>query len=532
MLNKPAYCLAAVLCLAVTASYAQSGDSVVNKVTSFPMRLFGHIQSKTASLNQQLSQQTQKYLQKLQQQEQRLQKKLYSIDSNAAKKLFVNSSQQYTALLQKLQADTGSNHPKVMGAYQPHMDSLQTALSFLQKNQSALNQPAGSVTSLTGGSATSLTSGSAASLTTRVGGNLSPAVQAKLQASISQLQALQARMQDAAQIKGFMAQRQQVIGQYITQHASLQSVLGKPYAQMQQNMYYYSAQVKQYQAMANSPDQIEQKALAMLSRLPAFQGYMKTHSQLSSLFSLPGSSSGPRVLIGLQTRNQISETVKGQLTAAASGNQSGAASGATNGSGGAGVSGLENASAQLGSYKAKLSQLGGGGSEIDAPNFRPNEQRTKTFLNRLMYGIDFQTTQSTYFFPAMTTVGLSLGYRLGKGNDVGVGAAMKIGWGTGFSHIAVTGQGVGLRSFVDIALKGSFSATGGFEYNYTAPFTEYQQLRQIQYWTKSFLVGVSKTVSTKSALLKQTKISLLWDLLSYQHVPQTAPIIFRVGYSF
>jgi hypothetical protein len=149
-----------------------------------------------------------------------------------------------------------------------------------------------------------------------------------------------------------------------------------------------------------------------------------------------------------------------------------------------------------------------------------------------MYGVDFQTTQSTYYFPAMTTVGLTLGYKLGKGNDFGVGAAMKIGWGTGFNHIAVTGQGVGLRSFVDIALKGSFSATGGFEYNYTAPFTEYQQLRQIQYWTKSALIGISKSVSTKSALLKQTKLSLLWDFLSYENVPQTQPLIFRVGYNF
>jgi cell shape-determining protein MreC len=519
MVNKPAFCLAALLCFAVTASFAQSGDSTVNKVTSFPMRLFGHIQSKTASLNQQLSQQTQKYLQKLQQQEQRLQKKLYSIDSNAAKKLFSGSSQQYATLLQKLQADTGSNHQKVTGTYQPHMDSLQTALAFLQKNQSALNQPASSVTSLTGGSA--------AALTTKVGANLPPEVQAKLQASISQLQALQAKMQDASQIRGYMAQRKQQIGQYITQHASMQNVLGKPYAQMQQNMYYYSAQVKQYQAMANSPDQLEQKALAMLSRLPAFQGYMKTNSQLSSLFSLPGSSSGPQILAGLQTRNQVSETAKSQLTAAASGTTN------NNSSGGAAPSGLESAQSQLASYKAKLSQFGGGGgSEIDAPNFRPNEQKTKNFLNRIIYGIDFQTSQSTYYFPTMTSLGLSLGYKLGKGDDVGIGAAMKIGWGTGFNHIAVTGQGVGLRSFVDIALKGSFSATGGFEYNYVAPFTEYQQLRQIQYWTKSGLIGVSKTISTKSRLLKQTKLSLLWDFLSYQNVPQMEPLIFRVGYSF
>ncbi len=73
--------------------------------------------------------------------------------------------------------------------------------------------------------------------------------------------------------------------------------------------------------------------------------------------------------------------------------------------------------------------------------------------------------------------------------------------------------------------------TSRFEYHYTTPFTSYQQLRQIQYWTKSGLIGVQKTVSMKSKVLKQTTLSLLWDFLSYQQVPQGQPVIFRVGYT-
>jgi hypothetical protein len=497
---KPVLCLAALLCLSVTMTHAQSVDSATDKLTHFPMRVFGSIQSRAASLNQRLQRQTQKYLQKLRQQEARLEKKLYALDSGAAKTLFANSSQQYGQLSQKLQSDTGSSRQKLTGEYQPVADSLHGALAFLQKNPQALP-------------------GQAAA-------SLSPAVQAKMQASMSQLQALQGRMADAGQIKAYMQQRKQLIGQYLAQHSNWQSMLRKPYANMQRDMFYYSAQVTQYKNELNSPDQLEQKALAMLSHLPAFNGFMKTNSQLSSIFTLPGSASSPQVLAGLQTRTQISAAVKSQVTAAASGSNS------NNGSTSTASSPVESAQTQLAGYKSKLSQLGGGSSDIDAPNFRPNEQKTRSVLSRFQYGVDFQTTQSTYYYPVMTSLGVNLAYRLGHGNDVGIGAAMKIGWGTGFNHIAITGQGAGLRSFIDIAIKGSFSATAAFEYNYTTPFTAYQQLREIQYWTKSGLLGVSKTVSMKSRLLKQTKLSLLWDFLSYEAVPKTMPLIFRVGYNF
>jgi hypothetical protein len=501
MLIKPAFCLSALLCIAVTASYAQTVDSVADRLTHFPMRLFGHIQSKTAELNQRLQRQTQKYLQQLQNQEARLEKKIFALDSGSAKTLFANSGQQYGQLLNKLQSDTGSAHPKLTGQYQPYTDSLQTALAFFNKNPQVLGQ----------------------SPNAAIPGNssLSPEIQTQLQSSILQLRALQAKMQDAGQIKAYMQQRKQVLSQYIASHTNVQSLLNKPFGAMQRTMYYYSAQVNQYRNMLNSPDQLEQKAMAMLSRLPAFGSYMKVHSQLSSIFSLPGTAMSQKALPGLQTRTQISAVVKSQLSAAATGGNSSSASSA-----------IQSAQSQLATYQSKLSQLGGGSSDIDAPNFRPNDMKTKTFMSRFQYGINFQTTQSTYYFPTMTSVGLSLAYRLGHGNDVGIGAAMEIGWGTGFNHIAVTGQGIGFRSFFDIAIKGSWSATGAFEYNYTAPFTEYQQLRQIQDWTTSGLIGVSKTMSVKSRVLKQTKLSLLWNFLSYQAVPKTTPIVFRIGYSF
>jgi hypothetical protein len=193
---------------------------------------------------------------------------------------------------------------------------------------------------------------------------------------------------------------------------------------------------------------------------------------------------------------------------------------------------LQSAQSQLNSYKNKLSQLGAGATPGDVPDFRPNDQKTKTLWHRLEYGANFQTTHTNYYYPIVTDLGLSLGYRLGHGRVVGVGASYKMGWGSGINHIALSSQGVGLRSFLQVPIKGSFSATGGFEYNYTTPFTSYQQLKQLQYWTKSGLVGVTKTISMKSRVFKKTQLQLLWDFLSYQQVPKTQPLLFRIGYNF
>src|SRR6267142_4109638 len=132
MLKFPALCGLAFLCLALSTAHAQSVDSVAGKVLNFPARLLGHIRSRTADINRQLTQQTEKMLNKMSQQEARMEKKLSATDSAGAKQLFGNSQQEYAALLQKLRATTGSTHPPAAGQYQPYVDSLQGSLSFLK----------------------------------------------------------------------------------------------------------------------------------------------------------------------------------------------------------------------------------------------------------------------------------------------------------------------------------------------------------------------------------------------------------------
>lgn len=194
---------------------------------------------------------------------------------------------------------------------------------------------------------------------------------------------------------------------------------------------------------------------------------------------------------------------------------------------------INSARADIAKLQDKLSKLGGGASSgTDVPDFRPSAQHSKTFFNRLQYGFNIQTTSGTLYYPNYADLGLSLGYNLGNSNSVGVGASYKLGLGTGWQHISFSGQGVGIRSWVDIHVKKSWSAIGGFELNYVQPFSSFKDIPQLNDWTRSGLVGIEKTVSLKSRVLKKTHVQLLWDLLSYSQVPQTPSVVFRVGYGF
>jgi hypothetical protein len=125
-----------------------------------------------------------------------------------------------------------------------------------------------------------------------------------------------------------------------------------------------------------------------------------------------------------------------------------------------------------------------------------------------------------------------MGYRVNDKSLIGIGASYKIGWGKSFRQISITHQGAGLRSFVDYNLKKTFWISGGFEMNYRSAFDKVEELKNLNAWQQSGLVGISKRISVNMKFLKSTKVQLLWDFLSYQQMPRTQPIVFRVGYNF
>jgi hypothetical protein len=270
--------------------------------------------------------------------------------------------------------------------------------------------------------------------------------------------------------------------------------------------------------MLKDPKKIEKKALSLLNKLPAFQKFMKENSQLASLFALPGSGgTATQNLAGLQTRASVQTLVAQQISI---GGPNARAQIQQN---------LSVAHAEINKLKDKINKLGGGSGDIDMPEFKPNEQKTKSFLMRLEFGSNIQSQKANNFFPATTDVGLSVGYKLNDKSIVGIGASYKVGWGKGWDNIDITSEGIGLRSFVDYKIRKSFFITGGYEQNYKSAFRSIEQLRNHSAWQTSGLIGISK----KYQISKKFKgnMQLLWDFLSYQQIPRSQPIVYRLGYT-
>jgi hypothetical protein len=479
--------LTSILLAISFCAQAQEADSLVDKIVNFPNRLFSKIKNKTAGIDEALSKKTEKYIEKLAKRERALQKKIADKDSLLATTLFQGTQERYQYYIQKIRS-ASTKATSLTGKYLPNIDSLTGTLSFLANNKKLLNA--------------------------------NPELLKKLSGSIDGLSQLQSRLEVSNEIKAYISQRKQQLRQTLKNYSNLNGV--KKYLDdYNKQAYYYSQQVKEYREMLNDPDKLEKKALLLLNKLPVFQSFMKQHSMLASLFNLSGAGvDGPgAVSQGMPTRSQIESLIQNQV-----------------GTSGPSVGSLvqknvQSAQGAVDKLRDKLNSYGDG-ADLDMPNFKPNSQKTKTFLQRLEYGSNLQTAKSNNFFPTTTDIALSVGYKLNNKSIIGVGASYKVGWGSDIKHINISSQGAGIRSYLDMQVKKTFYASGGFEYNYQQPFNSINVLGKLNSWQQSGLLGISKIVSLKTKMLKKSKVQFLWDFLSYQQIPRTQPFKFRVGYSF
>lgn len=455
-------------------------------MNNLPHKFFNKINNKTTSLDKELNKQTGKYIRKLIKLEARLEKKLYKSDSVKANVLFDNNpEQQYVAFAQKLKKDSACVIHSLGTEYLPFADSLSGSLAFLNKNPQLLS-------SLKGGD------------------------QAK--AALDHLLQLETKLQDADQLKAFIQERRSQIKQALSKYTDLPGGVSKIYNNYNKQQYYYSEQVRQYRQILNDPDKMLMTALSLLNELPAFTEFMKNNSFLAGLFRVPANYGGTEALSGLQTRDQVLAIIHAQV-----------ASGGPNASS-AIQSSLQSGQQDLNNLKNKLGSLGAGSGDMDMPDFKPVQQKTKIFLQRLEYGTNLQTQHAAYYFPTTTDLGLSVGYKISDKNTIGIGASYKVGWGKDLQHISISSQGVGFRSFADIQAKKSFYLSGGFEYNYQP--VGWSVTGTVNSWQQSGLIGLSKIVSMNTKVFKKTKIQLLWDFLSYGQPRETQHFKFRAGYNF
>jgi hypothetical protein len=173
--------------------------------------------------------------------------------------------------------------------------------------------------------------------------------------------------------------------------------------------------------------------------------------------------------------------------------------------------------------------FGNSQEDIDLPDgFKPNTQKTKSFLQRIELGTNFQTQKARAYFPVTADLALTAGYKLNDNSITGVGFSYKAGLGRGWNNISLSHQGFGLRSFIDYKLKSSLYITGGYERNYLSQFNRVEQLRDYPAWQTSGLLGLSKKYKVSKKI--KGEIKLLWDFLSYRQIPRTQALLFRTGW--
>ena len=430
-------------------TYAQEDPVAVANIDS---KYLAQVADKAGDIGRQLDKKSQQVLKTFQKEENRLRRKLARKDSAMAA-AFAGGDDEYAKFRGKL------NHAEKLQHYIPSLDTLSSSLKFLQQYPQLI----------TG----------------------SKDAAGKITTAMNNVKGLESHLQQAEQIKQFLKQRKQYLKEQLSKLG-----MTKELTKLNKQAYYYGAQVSEYKQLLKDHRKAERKALELLGKTKLFKDFMQKNSVLASLFRLPGDPNDPAAqvsLAGLQTRAQVNNLVQQQLAAGGPNAQAQFSQH------------MQEAQAQLSQLKNKLKQFGGGEGDLEMPEgFKPNTQRTKSFFQRIELGATIQSQKSNGFFPVTSDLALTAGYKLNDKSVVGFGAGYKMGWGKNIQHIRVTHEGLSLRSFMEVKLKGSFWLTGGYEMHYRSGFRHIEELKDRSGWQESGLIGVS-TVSYTHLTLPTTE---------------------------
>lgn len=480
-------CLLCLIVLFLTSN-ALAQDSVFQQTIELPDKYLNSVNKKINGLDGQLTTQTEKYLHSLSKQEENIRKKLAKLDSSKAAELFGDSKKVYDVLLKKITSANGKVDNAMSGQYIPYLDSLQGSLRFLKDAKNVISK--------------------------------SKDIQQKLGNSLAQVKQLETKLQEAGQVNQYLQERQEQLKGLLNNYSNLPKDISKYFGKYEQQIYYYGRHLTEYKEMLNDPDKLVRKVLSTLTTIPAFQKFMGKYSMLAGVFSpLPEPGAAAMVNPALQTRSQVMALVQQRVAAGGPDARQMISQQ------------LQQAQGELAKLKDKFSELGvSPGGDMNMPEFKPNRQKTKSFLKRLEFGSNFQAQKANSYFPVTTDFAGTVGYKINDKSVAGIGLSGRVGWGQGWKHIKVTGQGVGMRLFVDWKVKGNFWLTAGAEMNYNKSVESLEVFKNYSTWSKSALAGVSRKYKIGKKL--KGNMQVLYDFLHQYQTPPTPAFVWRVGYNF
>ena len=470
--------LSSEYCAAQTDSIFQT----LENLQKVPVKYLNTVENKIDKYSNRITGKTEKTLTKLSKWENKIKEILDKVSPETSQKLFGSNATTFTTLLKKLQEGKAIAEG-YKTKYNEYRDKLTTSIKYLEDQKEKLNK------------------------------NLIQPINS----TKKKLDELEQDISDTEAVEVFIKERKKQLMNEAVKYIGKSKYLTK----IDKESYYYLETLRNYKELFSDKKKAEELAYKILDKIPAFKNFVQQNSMLASLFRMPtnGSAISPESLAGLQTRASVQSIIQDRIAA---GGPNAREMFSQN---------LQRGQAEVNQLKDKIMQAGGRSSEANIPNFKPNTQKSKTFLQRLEYGSNFQFAKNNSLVPTTADIALSVGYKLNDKSVIGIGASYKMGFGS-IQRISISHQGIGIRSFVDWKLKKQFFVSGGFEMNYNAQFKNITQLKDQNVWQQSGLIGISKKLNIKTKFFKATSIQLLYDMLYRQHNPVSQPVLFRTGYSF
>ena len=474
-----------ICCISLIAFSQEAADTASSPKIS--AKYFDAVNKKTETLSQNLDKKSQKFLAGMQREEARLQKKLAKIDSVAANNLFTEGINKYTEFQEKLAQKTQKIEQYGINNYIPYLDTIKNALRFLQDNGEKYS-----------GKFKELSS--------------------KFRDISDNINNLEYKLDQLKNIQQYLKERRQYLKQQLAKYG-----LDKHLKKMSKEVYYAGQILKDYKEILKDPKKIEQKALAILREMPAFKKFMQKNSMLASIFRVPINNSVPITLAGLQTRASVQQYLQTSLPINGSNPNQFL------------TQQLQNANGQMAAMKSMPGLMRFSDNLGEAPDFKPNHQKTKSFFQRLEYTTNVQFGKTNGLLPATGDFALGVGYKINDNGIIGIGTSYKLGLGNSFRDIRITHQGFALRSYIDWQIKSGFYISGGYEKNI---LPELRNLTlptrtgpiQANHLQESGLIGISKKYPVNKKM--KGSVQLLFDFLSYKNIPKSQPILVRFGWSF
>ncbi|MBL7730889.1 MAG: hypothetical protein JNM88_06895, partial [Chitinophagaceae bacterium] len=414
-------CCCAVVSAQQTNTVRRDGTTAID---ALPEKYLTTISSKAELYYSRLTDKTEKILEKLARWEGKIKSILEKTSPETAQRLFGNGQLTFAALLEKYKQGKAAAD-EYRGKYDAYRDKVTTSLKYLDDKYGKYNKYIGYASNKYIGYVSNKYIGYVSNTGDTVQGlrfdhdSSKQSSVSKLSLAREQTVRLNEQVRQTEAVEQFIKERKKELMEQAVKYLSNNKYIKK----ISKESYYYVQTLANYKELFSDPKKAEELALKLLQKLPGFDDFMRRNSMLASLFNLPQTPSqggGLNSLAGLQTRAQVSGLIQQQLS-------------------GGGPNAMQQfqqnmqaAQSQLNELKNKLIKSGGSSSDGNmAEGFKPNNQKSKTFLQRLEYSANVQSQKATAYFPVTSDLGLSVGYKLNDKSVIGVGASYKLGWGSG-----------------------------------------------------------------------------------------------------